>query len=120
MNKIVVGNAPSPNLVTAQSRIGSLSNTQHKVINNNIFSRNPPWRQSYFQPGGGKVKIENRKLEWNAQPRTKMVNENYTPGGGDKKVRMTMIHVIADTWQMDVLSARDFSEILNMFVHAIK
>ena len=31
MNKIVVGNAPSPNLVTAQSRIGSLSNTQHKV-----------------------------------------------------------------------------------------
>ena len=49
-----------------------------------------------------------------------MVNENYTPGGGDKKVRMTMIHVIADTWQMDVLSARDFSEILNMFVHAIK
>ena len=49
-----------------------------------------------------------------------MVNENYTPGGGDKKVRMIMIHVIADTWQMDVLSARDFSEILNMFVHAIK
>ena len=39
-----------------------------------------------FQPGGGKVKIENRKLEWNAQPKTKMVNENYTPGGGDKKV----------------------------------
>jgi len=67
MNKIVVGNAPSPNLVTAQSRIGSLSNTQHK-------------------PGGGKVKIENRKLEWNAQPKTKMVNENYTPGGGDKKI----------------------------------
>ena len=105
MNKIVVGNAPSPNLVTAQSRIGSLSNTQHKVIviNNNIFSRKILWRQSYFQPGGGKVKIENRKLEWNAQPRTKMVNENYTPGGGDKKVSRTMIHVITDTWQMDVL-----------------
>ena len=40
-----------------------------------------------MQPGGGKVKIENRKLEWNAQPKTKMVNENYTPGGGDKKVK---------------------------------
>ena len=49
------------------------------------------------------MKIENRKLEWNAQPKTKMVNENYTPGGGDKKVR-TIIHVIIDTWQMDVLS----------------
>ena len=49
-----------------------------------------------------------------------MVNENYTPGGGDKKVSRTMIYVITDTWQMDVLSVRDFSEILNMFVHAIK
>ena len=42
-----------------------------------------------FQPGGGNVKIENRKLEWSAQARTKMVNENYTPGGGDKKVNTT-------------------------------
>jgi len=67
MNKIVVGSAPSPNLMSAQSRIGSLANTQHR-------------------PGGGNVKIENRKLEWSAQARTKMVNENYTPGGGDKKI----------------------------------
>ena len=37
MNKIVVGNAPSPNLVTAQSRIGSLSNTQHKVKEKKTF-----------------------------------------------------------------------------------
>ena len=51
------------------------------------------------------MKIENRKLEWNAQPKTKMVNENYTPGGGDKKVR-TIVHVIIDTWQMDVPSER--------------
>ena len=41
----------------------------------------------FLQAGGGNVKIESRKLEWNAQPRTKMVNENYTgPTGGDKKV----------------------------------
>ena len=40
-----------------------------------------------FQAGGGNVKIESRKLEWNAAPRTKMVNENYKgPTGGDKKV----------------------------------
>ena len=31
MNKIVVGSAPSPNLMSAQSRIGSLANTQHRV-----------------------------------------------------------------------------------------
>ena len=31
MNKIVVGAAPSPNLLSAQSRIGSLSNTKHRV-----------------------------------------------------------------------------------------
>ena len=37
MNKIVVGNAPSPNLASAQSRIGSLSNTQHRVINCSMF-----------------------------------------------------------------------------------
>jgi len=67
MNKIVVGAAPSPNLMSAQSRIGSLANNKHK-------------------PGGGKVKIENRKLEWNTQARTKAVNEKYVPGGGDVKI----------------------------------
>jgi len=66
MNKIVVGNAPSPNLMKAQSRIGSLSNNNYK-------------------PGGGQVKIEHRKLEWNAAPKTKVINEGYVPGGGDKK-----------------------------------
>lgn len=67
MNKIVVGAAPSPNLMSAQSRIGSLSNTKHR-------------------PGGGNVKIENKKLEWNTQARTKAINEKYTPGGGDVKI----------------------------------
>jgi len=68
MNKVVVGHAPSPNLMKVQSRIGSLANNDHKA-------------------GGGNVKIESRKLEWNAAPRTKMVNENYKgPTGGDKKI----------------------------------
>jgi len=68
MNKVQVGYAPSPNLMKVQSRIGSLSNTDHKA-------------------GGGNVRIESRKLEWEAKPRTKMVNENYSgPGGGDKKI----------------------------------
>jgi len=66
MNKVVVGYAPSPNLMKAQSRIGSLSNHNYK-------------------PGGGQVKIEHRKLEWNATSKTKMINEGYVPGGGDKK-----------------------------------
>jgi hypothetical protein len=39
-----------------------------------------------FQPGGGQVKIESRKLEWNAAPKTNVSNEGYVPGGGDKKV----------------------------------
>merc|ERR1711993_200527 len=67
MNKIVVGAAPSPNLLSAQSRIGSLANTKHR-------------------PGGGNVKIENRKLDWNTQAKTKAINEKYTPGGGDVKI----------------------------------
>ena len=33
MNKVQVGYAPSPNLMKVQSRIGSLSNTDHKVTN---------------------------------------------------------------------------------------
>lgn len=67
MNKVVVGVSPSPNLRSTQSRIGSLSNTKHK-------------------PGGGQVKIEHRKLEWNATPKTKALNSGYVPGGGDKKI----------------------------------
>ena len=31
MNKIVVGNAPSPNLMKAQSRVSSLANNNYKV-----------------------------------------------------------------------------------------
>ncbi|XP_034937549.1 microtubule-associated protein tau isoform X2 [Chelonus insularis] len=68
MNKIQVGAAPSPNLKTVRSKIGSLENTSYK-------------------PGGGKVKIENRKLDFsNAQPKIAAKNEKYTPSGGDKKI----------------------------------
>ena len=67
MNKIVVGMSPSPNLRKTSSKIGSLANSSHR-------------------PGGGQVKIENRKLDWNVGARTVNLNNNYTPGGGDKKV----------------------------------
>lgn len=67
MNKIQVGFAPSPNLKVVRSKIGSLENANHK-------------------PGGGNVKIENRKIEIKAQPRIAAKNECYTPGGGEKKV----------------------------------
>ena len=69
MNKIVVGTTPSPNLRKTSSKIGSLANSGHR-------------------PGGGQVKIENRKLDWNVEARTVNMNTKYTPGGGDKKVRM--------------------------------
>ncbi|XP_076383244.1 microtubule-associated protein tau isoform X3 [Megalopta genalis] len=68
MNKVQVGAAPSPNLKTVRSKIGSLENTSYK-------------------PGGGKVKIENRKLDFSkAQPKIAAKNEKYTPSGGDKKI----------------------------------
>lgn len=69
MNKVRVGNAPPPNLREVRSKIGSLSNTSHK-------------------PGGGQVKIENKKLEFNVSSRIAAKNEAYMPRGGDKKVRL--------------------------------
>lgn len=68
MNKIQVGSAPSPNLKVVKSKIGSLENTSYK-------------------PGGGHVKIENRKIELKGvAPRIAAKNEKYVPKGGDKKV----------------------------------
>ncbi len=67
MNKIKVGVSQSPNLKQVRSKIGSLNNTSYK-------------------PGGGEIKIENRKLEWRSGARTQAKNENYMPKGGDKKV----------------------------------
>lgn len=83
MNKVQVGAAPSPNLKTVRSKIGSLENASYK-------------------PGGGKVKIENRKLDFSkAQPKIAAKNEKYTPSGGDKKVdpfrpRYWINHPISD------------------------
>jgi len=67
MNKVVVGVSPSPNLRKTSSKIGSLANSSHT-------------------PGGGQVKIENRKLDWNVSARTVNVNAGYVPTGGDKKI----------------------------------
>lgn len=68
MNKVQVGAAPSPNLKTVRSKIGSLDNASYK-------------------PGGGRVKIENRKLDFSkAQPKIAAKNDKYMPSGGDKKV----------------------------------
>jgi microtubule-associated protein tau len=73
MNKVQVGSAPSPNLKTVRSKIGSLDNASYK-------------------PGGGKVKIENRKLDFSkTQPKIAAKNETYVPGGGDKKVSGAVI-----------------------------
>lgn len=73
MNKIKVGNAPPPNLRVVRSKIGSLQNAQHK-------------------PGGGNVKIEHKKLEFNVQSRIAAKNDTYAPGGGDKKVNYTFFY----------------------------
>lgn len=68
MNKVQVGAAPSPNIKTVKSKIGSFDNTSYK-------------------PGGGKIKVENRKIDFSkVQPRIAAKNDLYTPGGGDKKV----------------------------------
>lgn len=68
MNKVQVGAAPSPNLKVVKSKIGSLENSTYK-------------------PGGGRVKIENRKVDFSsAHSRIAAKNDTYQPGGGDKKV----------------------------------
>ncbi|CAB3235655.1 unnamed protein product [Arctia plantaginis] len=73
MNKIQVGNAPSPNIKTVKSKIGSLDNATYK-------------------PGGGKVKIENRKIEFgNVTPKIAAKNDAYTPGGSAKKIITTKL-----------------------------
>lgn len=76
MNKIQVGYTPSPNLKQVKSKIGSLENATHK-------------------PGGGNVKIENRKIEIKAAPRIEAKNERYVPKGGDKKV-MKLLYFLID------------------------
>ncbi|XP_076258867.1 uncharacterized protein LOC143195518 [Rhynchophorus ferrugineus] len=67
MNKVQVGAAPSPNLKVVKSKIGSLDNANYK-------------------PGGGRVKIENKKLDFkHATPRIEAKNDKYVPKGGERK-----------------------------------
>ncbi|XP_066906866.1 microtubule-associated protein tau isoform X2 [Halyomorpha halys] len=72
MNKVQVGAAPSPNLKSVKSKIGSLENAKHK-------------------PGGGNIKIEHRKLNFNVAPKIEAKNDTYTPGGGDKKIQQVKL-----------------------------
>ncbi|KAK8395616.1 hypothetical protein O3P69_005609 [Scylla paramamosain] len=68
MNKIEVGKSASPNLKAVKSKIGSMDNATYK-------------------PGGGKIKIESKKLDYSkASSRIAAKNEAYQPGGGDKKI----------------------------------
>lgn len=76
MNKVQVGAAPSPNLKEVKSKIGSLQN-------------------SNYRPGGGNIKIENKKIDFKATPRIAAKNENYAPKGGDKRVS-TLIRTIQE------------------------
>lgn len=74
MNKVHVGSAPSPNIKAVKSKIGSLDNATHK-------------------PGGGNIKIENKKLDFTkTTPRIAAKNDAYAPSGGDKKVCKTLVH----------------------------
>ena len=68
-NKIQTFSSPTPNLKGVRSKIGSLDN-------------------SSYIPGGGKIKIESRKLDFsNTKSKILAKNEKYVPKGGDKKVR---------------------------------
>ena len=85
MNKIQVGNVPSPNLKTVQSKVGSMANASYK-------------------PGGGNVKIESRKIQIEAKSRVGARNEGYVKAGGDKKVRVSydQVYVLSFTWPITV------------------
>lgn len=87
MNKVQVGTAPSPNIKVVRSKIGSLENANYK-------------------PGGGKVKIESKKLDFkNAGPRIEAKNDKYAPKGGEKKVSIFLnqsliIDIKSNRWVM--------------------
>lgn len=75
MNKIEVGKSASPNLKAVKSKIGSMDNAT-------------------YRPGGGKVKIESKKLDYSkASSRITAKNDAYQPGGGDKKVVLSYPHL---------------------------
>ncbi|XP_048524547.1 microtubule-associated protein tau isoform X2 [Dendroctonus ponderosae] len=89
MNKIQVGSAPSPNLKVVKSKIGSLDN-------------------AHYKPGGGKVKIESKKLDFKkAAPRIEAKNDKYVPKVGEKKeVQSARIERTAPATSRELCSAR--------------
>lgn len=99
MNKVRVGNAPPPNLREVRSKIGSLSNTAHK-------------------PGGGKVKIENKKLEFNVSSRIAAKNEAYVPGGGEKKVSILDLLICYIVCKILILKHLSFVSIYRYLVQS--
>ena len=62
MNKIVVGAAPSPNLMSAQSRIGSLSNTKHRVRQRDSQAAGRATTKCLFSAGGRKCQDREQKV----------------------------------------------------------
>lgn len=102
MNKIEVGNAPSPNLKKVQSKIGSLQNASHKP-GKCISTYNQTWALSNCESflGGGNVKIESKKLEIKiAAPRIEAKNNAYVPKGGDKKVSRKLFEPFQKTLKL--------------------
>lgn len=88
MNKIEVGKTASPNLKAVKSKIGSMDNATYK-------------------PGGGKVKIESKKLDFSkTSSRISAKNEAYTPGGGEKKVN------VSDTSSSFLFTNRNLESVL--------
>jgi len=97
MNKVQVGCAPSPNLKTVSSKIGSMANASYKPGGGNVKiesqkvkieakSKVGARNDNYVKSGGDK-KIETVKLQWNAKSKIgSMNNATYKPGGGDKKI----------------------------------
>uniref|UniRef100_T1JI61 Microtubule-associated protein n=1 Tax=Strigamia maritima TaxID=126957 RepID=T1JI61_STRMM len=98
MNKIVVGQAASPNLKQVKSKIGSMANMTHrpgggavrvetKQLNFSQAKSKVGALNANYKPGGGDKKIESKKLEWNAKSKVgSLDNTKHKPGGGEKKI----------------------------------
>lgn len=96
--KAPVGLAPSPDLKSCKSKVGSLHNIKHRPTGGevtiptqklqwNVKSKVGSLENKEHKPAGGKLKIETRKLEWKASPRVQsLVNMDHKPGGGNVKI----------------------------------
>jgi len=98
MNKIKVGNTPSPNIKEVKSKVGSLGGTTHKagggkitIVHNKLNwkaeSKVGSMSNLKYQPGGGNVKIDSQKIDIKAASKIgSLQNVKYKPGGGEKKI----------------------------------